>query len=325
MIRIHSLLRLSFPALLLLSPFVVAKTPYPDRPVKIIVPFEVGAPDVLARIYAKQLTNQTGQPFFVENKPGANGMIGADFVAKSKADGYTLLLTSTSIVVNPSFYKKTAYDLKKDLIPITNLGNVEGLLIVVNPSLQVNTLVEFIALAKNNLGKFSFSSPGAGNQLHIDSEFFNKLTGLEMTHIPYKGAGPAAVALLGNQVQLFISTPPVVLPHIQSGKLKALAYTGQKRFSLLPDVPTTTEAGLPSFNLDGGWFGLFAPKGIPQDILLDIYMEFKKAAQDGDTRNTILNLGMDPTTPKPVEFQNLVDRETKKYSDKIRLIELKQE
>ncbi len=307
--------------LLLNIPWTFAQN-YPNKTVKMIVPFETGSPDSLARILAKDLTQKTGQSFYVENHPGANGMIGADLVAKAKADGYTLLVTSTSITVNPSYYKKVSYDLSKDLIPVTNLGNVEGLLVVVNSKLPVKNLTEFLSYAKNPTNKVSYGSPGNGNHLHIASEYFNQKMGLNMVHIPYKGAGPVTTALLGEQIQVFIATPPSVLPYIKDGRLKAIAYTGLKRASYLPDVPTVAEQGFPNFEIDGGWFGLFTTAGSSTETVRKIQQLIRQAFDNPSIRDSIIQIGLDPVGDSPEHFKTFVDAEVIRYADRLKMLRI---
>ncbi len=300
----------------------IAQT-YPNKQVRVIVPFETGAPDSLARLIAQQLTLQTGQSFIVENRPGANGMIGADLVAKSKPDGHTLLVTSTSIVINQSYYKKVAYDLTKDLVPVTNLGSVEALFVVVNSKLPVKNLQEFLAFAKKKENNVSYGSPGNGNHLHIASALFNQKMGLDMVHIPFKGAGPASTALLGEQIQLLVATPPSVLPFIKDGKLRAIAYTGAKRASFLPDVPTVAEQGFPGFEMDGGWFAMFTTAGTPKEVVEKIQQEIKTAFNKKSVYESITNIGLEPVGDTPEHFKKYVDAEIKKNAELIRLLNIK--
>jgi tripartite-type tricarboxylate transporter receptor subunit TctC len=300
----------------------IAQT-YPNKQVRVIVPFETGAPDSLARLIAQQLTLQTGQSFIVENRPGANGMIGADLVAKSKPDGHTLLVTSTSIVINQSYYKKVAYDLTKDLVPVTNLGSVEALFVVVNSKLPVKNLQEFLAYAKKKENNVSYGSPGNGNHLHIASALFNQKMGLDMVHIPFKGAGPASTALLGEQIQLLVATPPSVLPFIKDGKLRAIAYTGAKRASFLPDVPTVAEQGFPGFEMDGGWFAMFTTAGTPKEVVEKIQQEIKTAFNKKSVYESITNIGLEPVGDTPEHFKKYVDAEIKKNAELIRLLNIK--
>jgi len=307
--------------LLIITPYICAQS-FPTKTVKLIVPFETGSPDSIARILAKELTQKTGQSFYVENHPGANGIIGADLVAKAKPDGYSLLVTSTSITVNPSYYKKIPYDLSKDLVPVTNLGNVEGLLVVVNSKLPVKNLTEFLNYAKNPANKVSYGSPGNGNHLHIASEFFNQKMGLNMVHIPYKGAGPVTTALLGEQIQVFIATPPSVLAYIKDGRLKAIAYTGLKRASYLPDVPTVAEQGFPNFEIDGGWFGLFTTAGTSMENVRKTQQLIRQAFDNPSVRDSIVQIGLDPVGDTPEHFKAFVDAEVVRYSDRLKMLRI---
>lgn len=286
---------------------------YPNKPVKIIVPFETGAPNSIARIIAQQLSIQTGQSFIVENHPGANGIIGTDLVAKSTKDGYSLLLTSTSIAVIPSYYKKLSFNIFNDLSPITNIGKVDGLFIVVNTKLPVSNIKEFINYAKDKNNSVSYGSPGNGNQMHIASALFNKQLHLDMVHIPFKGAGPATVSLLGNQIQILLTTPPTVLQHIKDGKLKAIAYTGKTRSKFLPNVPTLLEQGI-SMDLDGGWFALFAPSGTPDLTVKYIQSQIKTALENKDVIQNLYTIGIEPVGDSPQEFNKYLNLEYKKYN-----------
>jgi tripartite-type tricarboxylate transporter receptor subunit TctC len=298
---------------------------YPNKTVKMVVPFETGTPDSIARILAPQLTSLAGQSFYVENHPGANGMIGADLVAKAKPDGYTLLVTSTSITVNPSYYKKLNYDLKKDLIPVTNLGNVEALLIVINTKSPIKNINEFLNYAKNPDNKVSYGSPGNGNHLHISSALFNQRMGLNMVHIPYKGAGPATIALIGEQIQVLITTPSSVLPFIKDGRLKAIGYTGLKRSTLFPDVPTVAEQGFPNFEIDGGWFGLFTTAGTPKETVLKIQQLIRQVYDKKLVAESIVQIGLDPVADSPEHFKTFIDSEISKYANRLKLLNIQAE
>ena len=298
---------------------------YPNKTVKMVVPFETGTPDSIARILAPQLTGIAGQSFYVENHPGANGMIGADLVAKAKPDGYTLLVTSTSITVNPSYYKKLNYDLKKDLVPVTNLGNVEALLVVINAKSPIKNINEFLTYAKNPDNKVSYGSPGNGNHLHISSALFNQRMGLNMVHIPYKGAGPATTALIGEQIQVLITTPSSVLPFIKDGRLTAIGFTGLKRSTLFPDVPTVAEQGFPNFEIDGGWFGLFTTAGTPKETVLKIQQLVRQAYDKKSVADSIVQIGLDPVADSPEQFKTFTDAEILKYANRLKSLNIQAE
>jgi len=298
---------------------------YPNKTVKMVVPFETGTPDSIARILAPQLTGIAGQSFYVENHPGANGMIGADLVAKAKPDGYTLLVTSTSITVNPSYYKKLNYDLKKDLVPVTNLGNVEALLVVINAKSPIKNINEFLTYAKNPDNKVSYGSPGNGDHLHISSALFNQRMGLNMVHIPYKGAGPATTALIGEQIQVLITTPSSVLPFIKDGRLKAIGFTGLKRSTLFPDVPTVAEQGFPNFEIDGGWFGLFTTAGTPKETVLKIQQLVRQAYDKKSVADSIVQIGLDPVADSPEQFKIFTDAEILKYANRLKSLNIQAE
>jgi tripartite-type tricarboxylate transporter receptor subunit TctC len=291
---------------------------WPSRPVRIVVAAGAGAPDVVARVVADHLTNQFGQTFFVDNKPGANGILGTNFVAKSPPDGYTFLIYSSGLVINPSMYKKLPYDTEKDLLPVSNLALNGGLFITVNPALPVKTLQEFTDLARKPGSHMAFSSPGIGNTLHLAGEQYNALAGTKLLHIPYKGGGPATAALLGGEVQAIFGSPAIVLPQIKGGKLRALAYTGSKRAELLPDVPTTAEAGMPEFVNDGGWFGMFAPANTPADIVEKLYRGIRVALTDPATVAKITALGLVPVADTPAEFRTYVNAQIKSYAEIVR-------
>ncbi|MSQ19164.1 MAG: tripartite tricarboxylate transporter substrate binding protein [Betaproteobacteria bacterium] len=292
---------------------------YPVRPIRIIVPFAPGAPDTLARILGQQLGTQMGQSVIVENRPGANGLIGADLVAKAPADGYTILLTSTSYAINPSTYKKLPFDPVKDLAPVINTCGIEALILAVNPAVPVHTLEGLMALAKRPGSNLSFGSPGVGNSLHLAGEMLNAIAGLQMVHVPYKGAGPAIAALVGGEIQVMFVTPPLSLPHIRAGKLRPLAYTTTTRASFLPDVPTMAEAGLPAYQLDGGWFIVFAPSGMPAEIMHRLQKEFATALTLPAIRERLATLGLHPIGTTGDELKRFVDAQIKKYAELVKL------
>ena len=306
-------------------PLTVVAQSYPNKPVRIVVPFGTGGPDSLARVLGAQLGTQMGQSFVIDNKPGANGILGADVVAKSPADGYTLMITSAGFTANPHMYKKLPFDPEKDFVPVTNLLENPGVFVVVNPSLGIKTLQELIDLARKPGSKLSFGSPGVGNNLHLSGEYFNAKAGTSILHIPYKGAGPAVAALLSGETQVMFSTPPAVMQHIKAGKLVALAYSDGKRHPLLPEVPTAQEAGLPAFAHHGGWFGLFAPAQTPPDVVNRLHQEVRTAFANPQFRERLSSLGADPVGNTPAEFKAFVAAEMKRYAEMIRLANIQPE
>ncbi len=312
-------------ALLMLTPWALSAQTYPHKPIRIVVPFGTGGPDTLARTLGVQLGIQMGQPVVIENKPGANGILGADAVAKAPADGYTWLITSAGFAANPHMYKKLPFDPDKDFIPVTNLLENPGVFVVVNPNLGVKSLQDLVDLARKPQSKLSFGSPGVGNNLHLSGEFFNAKAGTSILHIPYKGAGPAVAALLAGETQVMFSTPPAVLQHIKAGKLIALAYSDGKRHPAMPDVPTAQEAGLPSFAHHGGWFGMFAPAQTPMEVVNRMHREVRQAFADPAFRERLTALGADPVGNTPAEFKAFVQAEMKRYGEMIRLAQIQPE
>jgi tripartite-type tricarboxylate transporter receptor subunit TctC len=256
---------------------VVSAQTFPDRPIVLVVPNPPGGlVDTSARLLSEPLTRVIGQPVIVDNKPGASGNTAYQYVAKAKPDGYTLLISYSGYHVgNPALMDKLPWDPIKDFSPIALL-TVSTNVIAVHPSLPVNNLKEFIAYAKANPGKLNYASQGNGSVSHIGTEMFKQTTGVDMVHVPYKGSGPAIQDVLAGQVQVFISTPPSVMQHVQSGKLKGLAVTGKNRHPGMPNVPTTAEAGLPSFQLES-WVALYAPAGTPAPIVAKLTDAVKKS------------------------------------------------
>jgi tripartite-type tricarboxylate transporter receptor subunit TctC len=292
---------------------------YPNRPVRVIVPAGAGGPDVVGRIVAAKLSEQMGQTFFVENHPGANGIVGADMVAKAAPDGYTLMVYSSGLISNKSLYKKLPYDTDKDFAPISNLVDNGGLFITVNPEVPAKTLKELIDLAKQPGSHLAYSTPGVGNTWHVATEVFNHYAGTKLIHVPYKGGGPAAAALASGEVQVMLSSPAPVMQYIKSGKARVLAYTASKRSPALPDVPTTAEAGLPAFQVDGGWFGMFAPAGTPAPIIERLNREVRTALTDPAVVKRLEGLGVAPAPTTPEEFRKFLAEETAKYAEYVRL------
>ena len=296
---------------------------YPNRPVRVVVGAQTGGPDTVARIVAAQLQQQMGQPFVVENQGGANGIVGATTVAKAPPDGYTVLVYSSGFVINPYVHKSLPYDTEKDLAPVTNLVTNGGLLFSVTDKLPVKDLKELIEYAKTH--QLAYSTPGIGNTWHLATEVFNNMTGIKMTHIPYKGGGPATAAAAQGEVQVVFASPPPLMPHYKSGRVRPLAFTGEKRHPSFPEVPTMAEAGVPQYHHDGGWFGLFAPAGTPMDIQEKLAAEVKKAMQDPGVQDRIAKTGSIPAAGTPAEFKKFIQSELKNYGEQAKLARISPE
>ena len=291
---------------------------YPNRAVRIIVPAGTGGPDIVARVVAAELQNQLGQPFVVENRPGANGIVGTDVVAKSSPDGYTLMVYSPGFVVNKFVHKSLPYDTEKDFAPVTNLVSSGGLFLAVNPSIPAQSLQEFIAYAKKPEAKLAYSTPGVGNNWHLATEVFSQKIGIKMTHVPYKGGGPAVAALVSGEVQAMLASPAPLIPHYKNKRVRVLAYSGDKRNAAVPEVPTMKEAGV-DYYYDGGWFGMFAPARTPTDIVETLAREVRVAMQKPEVKERIAQLGVEPVADSPAEFRKFMANEFRAYGEMVRL------
>ena len=287
---------------------------YPTKPIRLVVPFAPGgSADAMARLLADQLRAQLGQPVIVDNKPGAGGNIGGDMVARAPADGYTVLIAASGpIVINPSLYSKMSYDPVKDLRPVTQLVQ-EPNLMVINPKIPAKTVAEFIAYAKSRPKEISFGSPGNGTPAHLAGEWFNQLTGTTMVHVPYRGTALALNDLLAGQIAVMIDNIPALLPHVQSGKLRALAVSTDKRAAAVPDVPTFAEAGVKGL-VFGAWKGLMVPAATPQDIVERLHTASVKALANPEFRKRLSELGAEPVGSTPAQFAAVIKAETASWA-----------
>jgi tripartite-type tricarboxylate transporter receptor subunit TctC len=296
-----------------LVPGLAAAQAWPSRPVKIVVPFVAGgATDVVARLLAQKLTEAWGQSVVVENRAGAGGNIGADVVAKSPPDGYTVLMTSGSIVTaNPYIYKSMPFDPAKDLAPITNVASGPQV-IVVNANLQAKDLRELIAMAKASPGKVNYGSAGIGTQTHLAFENFLYSAGADMTHVPYKGEAAVITDLMGGQIQAATPNLGAAINFIKDGKLRALAVTSRERSPQLPDVPSASEV-LPGFE-NAGWFGLMAPAATPREIVDKIYRDSAKILTSDEFRAKLAQQGMAPVANSPADFGSAIRDESARWA-----------
>lgn len=297
-----------------LAPLTNWSQSYPSRPVKIIIPFPPGGPtDVLGRIVAQKLGERLGQNVVVDNKPGASGMIGADMVAKSAPDGYTLLVNASLHVINPSLYEKPRYDAIADFTPLSNLADVP-LVLVVNAKAPVHTVKELIAWIKASKTPINFASSGNATAPHLAGEAFKVAAGIEnMQHVPYKGSSPALTDLLGGQVQLMFDSLPSSQPFIKAGTLKAIAVTTQRRSSALTNVPTISESGLPGFNFST-WYGMWAPASTPPAIVEKLSSEISQITRLPEVREKFLALGAEPVGNTAEEFSAFNRSELAKWA-----------
>ncbi len=287
---------------------------YPNKPIKIVVPFTAGGTtDILARAVGGEIQKALGQPVVIENRAGAGGNIGADAVAKSPADGYTLLMgTVGTHAINVTLYPKMPYDAVKDFAPVSLVAGVPNVLVAA-PSFAPNTVKEVIDQAKKDAGKMTFASSGSGTSIHLSAELFKMLTKTEMTHVPYKGSAAALPDLMSGQVNIMFDNAPTVVPHIRGGKLKAIAVTSNKRSPALPNVPTIAEAGVEGFDASS-WFGVLAPAGTPKDIVDKLSQTIAKALQTPEMKERLSSQGADAVGSTPEQFSAHIKSEIEKWA-----------
>ena len=295
----------------------VSAQSYPAKPIRIVVPYPPGGfNDTLGRTLAAKFTESWGQPAIVENKPGANTLIGSDFVAKSPADGYTLLIVAFPFAVTPSLIKNMPYDTVKDFIPVILAAQSPNIL-VVNPELPVKSVGELIALAKSKPDGLSYASTGNGSSNHISMELFKSLAGVKLVHIPYKGSAPAVTDLLGGQVQVMFDNTPNVMPQVKAGRLRALAQSGLTRSSIAPELPTVAEAGVQGYEVTV-WFGLVAPAGTPREVIVKLNIEVLKILAMPDVRDRFLAQGVEPMGSTPEQFGEHIRAQMAKWGKVVR-------
>jgi tripartite-type tricarboxylate transporter receptor subunit TctC len=286
---------------------------YPVKPVRIIVPYPPGGTtDILARLVATRLTDKLGQTFVVENRPGAAGAIGSQAVAKSAPDGYTLVMgTVSSHGINSALYKALPYDPVKDFAPVTNVASTPNV-ITVNPGLPVTNLGELLKLAKEKPGKLNFGSTSPGGSPHMSAELLKMMTGVDLVHVPYKGAGPMLADLIGGQVQVGFDNLPSSMSHIRSGKVRAIAVTTPSRWPGAPEIPTVAESGVAGYEVSG-WFGLLAPAGTPKPVVDVLYAALSEVLKQPDVQKQMLELGAAPVGNPPDAFGRQIASEVEKW------------
>jgi tripartite-type tricarboxylate transporter receptor subunit TctC len=296
---------------------------YPSKPVRVVIPYPPGGGnDTLGRLFAAKMQERMGQPFVVENRPGAGTMIGTEAAAKSTPDGYTLLLSSIAThALSPNLYSRVPYDPIKDFAPITLLG-IAPTVLVVNQELSANTLGELISLAKSKPGIFAYASGGNGTPPHINAEVFKAVAGVDLVHVAYKGGGPALLDLVAGRVHVMLDTAASAMPHVRSGKLRALALSAQKRSAEYPDLPTFAEAGLPQYETNA-WYSFHAPAGTPPDIVRRLNAELVAILKDADVQARFKQLSTDPVGNSPEEFGAFVKAELDKYARVIKAAGIK--
>jgi len=290
---------------------------YPARPIRLVVASSAGgASDILARMLGQKMTEELGQQIVVDNRGGASGVIGTDIVAKANPDGYTLLIIQPSLTINPNMMKKMPYDAVRDFAPIVQVVDAAQML-TVNPSLSAKGVKDLIALAGSKPGQLTFGSPGVGTSPHITAEFFKLKAGVDMRQIAFKGSGPAFVSLISGEVSAMFATVLSSMPHVKSGKIRALGVTTLKRVQVMPDVPTLAETALPGFETSQ-WFGILAPKGTPRRIIDRLYQAISRASSRADVKERLAAQGVEVVNRKPEEFAALIKREIAQWGEVIK-------
>ncbi len=288
---------------------------YPERPIRLIVPVASGgAVDVVGRMVGHKFSIVLGQNVVMDNRPGANYIIGTEIVARSAPDGYTLLFTAGAHTINPSVYKKLPYDTLNDFVAIAHMANSTGLVIVVHPSFPAKSLKELIAIAGASPGKINYASGGFGNLTHVAGELFQVMAGVKLNHVPYKAAGPAVTDLLAGHIPLMFGPSPVVVPMVQGGRLRPLAFTALKRSPQLPDVPTVDELGIKGYEASG-WYGIHGPRGLPKPIVDRLNAAARQIVQMSDILERFASLNLEPVSGTPEAFAQFIRVDVQKYAE----------
>ena len=301
---------------------VARSADYPTRPVRFIVPFPPGgANDIIARLISPSLTETLGQQFVVDNRGGANTIIGTELTAKATPDGYTIEIVPGSFAINASLYKHLPYDTMRDFAPVVMIGN-GAYIIVVHPSLPVHSAADLIALAKKEPGKIRYGSSGIGNVTHLAAELFNSMAGTEMLHVPYKGGGPVMNDLLAGRVQVFFSTVSTAAAHVRAGALRAIGATTAEPSAAFPDVPPVSRTGLPGYVVSG-WYGIIVPAGTPRAVIDTLNRGVRAVVHRPEVKNRLVSLGIDPVDETPEQFGALIKSEIGKWGKVVRSLNLK--
>jgi tripartite-type tricarboxylate transporter receptor subunit TctC len=302
-----------FLASLIFSGSAIAQSEYPSRPVRIVVPSPPGGgTDIVARVLAQHFAKSFGQQFFVENKPGAGNMIGIEAVARSAPDGYTLLMTASTLALNSVLFKKVPYDPVRDFAPITLTATAPNVLLV-HPSVPAQSLAEFIALAKAKPGALSYGTPGIGTSPHLSMELLKSMAGIDLQHVPYKGTAAAVTDVIGGQIAATFANALTAKPQVDAGRVRALAITGPRRIEALPGVPPVAEAGVPGYEAMQ-WYGLLAPAGTPAAIVERLNAEALKALRSPEMKERLAADGAEPLGGSPAEFAALIRKELEKWT-----------
>lgn len=299
-------------ASLLVAPAMAAE-PYPHKPVRVVVPYPPGGPsDILTRVLVTELTNQVGQQLFIDNRAGASGLIGSEYVAHAEPDGYTLLENASIHVITPSLNAQMRINPFKDFVPVTQFAEVP-LLLVVPTNSPFKSVADIVQYGKQNQGKLNFASGGSASAMHLAGEWFKTVAGIDMSHVPYKGSGPALVDVVGGQVHMMFDAMASVMPLIRGGKLRALAVTTQRRVKDLPDLPTVAESGFPNFDIST-WYGLWAPRGTPDAIVTTLADGVARALKSPAVSTKFADMGAIPVGSSPADFARYVESEGRKWA-----------